>query len=458
VSAARFGKARAMGRALIARLACGWLLALAIVGFTATETAAVPSFAIQTGRPCSACHVGGFGPQLTPFGRDFKMKGYALRTNTFNLPVSAVLQASYVSTARGQVGGAAPGYGANDNLTLDQASIFLAGGLGSHLGAFVQTTYDGVAKAWHWDNLDVRAVTDATIKGVDAVFGVSLNNAPSVQDAFNTLVAWGYPYSTSSLAPAPAAAPIIGSLAQSTLGVTAYAWIDSQIYLEVGGYQSPSAGFLTHAGVDPTDPGSISGIAPYARVAWQKNYGDRNFEIGAFYLGANILPGLDQTTPYSDHYTDLGLDGSFQLYAAHKDVFTFNARYTHERQNLLASQALGNSTNAGQTLQDLRFDASYFWHGKVGLTVGAFDTWGTSDEILYSSNNVPRPDSSGLQFQIDGTPWGDGKSPLGPRFNMRVGIQYTDYLSFNGSGSNYDGFGRNAASNNTFRVFTWLAY
>ena len=90
--------------------------------------------------------------------------------------------------------------------------------------------------------------------------------------------------------------------------------------------------------------------------------------------------------------------------------------------------------------------------------MGAFDTWGTSDIILYGGNNVPRPDSSGLLFQIDATPWGDGKSPLGPRFNMRVGIQYTDYLSFDGSGVNYDGFGRNASDNNTFRVFTWLAY
>lgn len=442
----------------IRTLARGWPLALVMTGFMATRANAVPAFAIQTGRPCTACHVGGFGPELTPFGRNFKMTGYTLRTNTFNIPVSAVLQASYVSTAKGQPGGAAPGYGDNDNFTLDQASLFLAGGLGSHLGAFVQTTYDGVAKAWHWDNLDVRAVTNATIKGVETVFGLSLNNAPSVQDVFNTLAAWGYPYSASALAPSPAAAPIIGSLAQSTLGLTAYAWINSQVYLEAGGYQSPGSGFLTHAGVDPTDPGSISGTAPYARIAWQKNYGDRNFEIGAFYLGANIFPGLDQTTGYTDHYTDVGLDGSYQLYASHKDVFTVNARYTHEQETLLASQALGNSANAGQTLQDLRLDASYFWHGEVGLTVGAFDTWGSSDTILYGANNVPRPDSSGLLFQIDGTPWGDGHSPLGPRFNMRIGIQYTDYLSFDGASANYDGFGHNASDNNTFRVFTWLAY
>ena len=36
---------------------------------------AVPSFAAQTGQPCAACHVGSFGPQLTGFGRDFKLYG-----------------------------------------------------------------------------------------------------------------------------------------------------------------------------------------------------------------------------------------------------------------------------------------------------------------------------------------------------------------------------------------------
>jgi hypothetical protein len=45
------------------------LAAMAILAFVllvmAEPARAVPSFAAQTGEPCSACHVGGFGPQLT---------------------------------------------------------------------------------------------------------------------------------------------------------------------------------------------------------------------------------------------------------------------------------------------------------------------------------------------------------------------------------------------------------
>jgi hypothetical protein len=435
-----------------------WLVGLMLLALSATNAAAVPAFAVQTGRPCAACHIGGFGPQLTPFGRAFKLGGYTLRTNTFNVPVSAMAVASYVHTAKDQAQPPAPSFGVNDNVAVDQVSVFLAGGVGQHLGVFAQATWDGIAKAYSWDNLDVRAVTTATIAKTDVLLGLDVNNAPTVQDAFNTLPAWGYPYTSSDLAPGPAAGPLIGNLAQSTLGVTIYAWIASQVYLEAGGYESPTAAFLTHAGVDPTDPGNIKGLAPYGRIAWLKDFGDRNIEIGAFALAASLYPGHDESLGLTDHYTDLGLDASFQLFDRRKNTLTLNARYTHEQQRLDASQALGLAANRDVSLQDLRFDASWYWHDRIGFTVGAFDTWGQADPLLYADNRTIRPDSSGLTLQLDGTPWGDGGSPLGQRFNMRVGVQYTAYFAFNGAGRDYDGLGNGAGGANAVRVFTWIAY
>ena len=424
----------------------------------AGRAAAVPAFAVQTNQPCAACHVGGFGPQLTPYGREFKMGGYTTRTNSFNLPISAMAVASYIGTQSSQPSPPAAGFRANDNVALDQVSGFIAGGLNQNLGGFAQFTYDGVARQVHWDNLDLRAVTKVTIKGTPVVLGFSINNAPTVQDAFNTLPAWGYPYTGSALAPSPGAAPLVGSLAQNTLGMTGYAWINSEYYVEAGAYGSPGATFLTRAGVDPTDPGAIVGLAPYARVAYLKDFGDRNFEIGAFWMNANIAPGLDRTTGMTDRYNDVGLDGSFQLFAPQHSIVTVNARYTYETQTLNASQALGNANASGQTLQDLRLDASYYWHDSVGFTVGGFDTWGSSDDVLYSANRTSSPKTTGVMLQVDGTPFGQEASPLGPRFNLRVGAQYTNYFTFNGAAQNYDGMGRNASANNTFRLFAWVAY
>ncbi len=42
--------------------------------FWPREAYAIPAFAAQTGERCSACHIG--FPQLTPYGRQFKLEGY----------------------------------------------------------------------------------------------------------------------------------------------------------------------------------------------------------------------------------------------------------------------------------------------------------------------------------------------------------------------------------------------
>jgi hypothetical protein len=443
-------------------LACaGSLLALALAAGAATPAQAVPSFAQQTGLSCDKCHVGGFGPQLTAFGRDFKLHGYTQRAGSaFTVPFSAMAVASYVHTQADQP--PQPGFGANNNVALDQVSLFFATGIGSHLGAFVQGTYDGVGKAWTWDNLDIRAVTTTQVKGANVLLGASLNNSPTVQDPWNTLSAWGYPYTGSALAPSPAAGPILnGGFAQTALGATAYAWINSTFYLEAGAYGSPSSGTITSLGADPTAPGAIHGLAPYGRIAYQRMVGPNGtLELGAFGFQASIYPGLDRSLALTDRYRDLGVDASYIVNLGDGDVITVNARYTDERQtlNYSTSPAIGLAQNLHNSLQDLRADASYYWRNKIGATIGVFHTTGSADPLLYSGNSTFRPDSTGVMLQADATPFGDGKGPLGPLVNLRVGIQYTFYPEFNGATHNFDGAGANAKDNNTFRVFTWLAF
>lgn len=59
-----------------------WQLFLSMLGaclawaLASVPAYALPSFARQTGAACADCHVGAFGPQLTPFGMKFKMEGY----------------------------------------------------------------------------------------------------------------------------------------------------------------------------------------------------------------------------------------------------------------------------------------------------------------------------------------------------------------------------------------------
>jgi hypothetical protein len=433
-------------------LVIGLLLLLGL----ARPAKAVPAFAAQTGQPCQMCHVGGFGPQLTPYGRNFKLNGYTQRTGPIDVPLALMAVASYVRTDKAQPEPPAPHFHDNDNLALDQVSLFLAGGVGSHFGGFVQATYDGVGRSFSWDNADLRAVTAFDVGKTNVVVGASLNNNPTVQDVWNTLPAWGFPYTTSALAPSPVAPILAGAFAQETAGLTGYAWVNAEYYAEAGAYASPGASLLTHLGVDPTSPGNIDGAAPYARLAWQKAIAGHNVEVGAFFFQAGIFPGRDESAGTSDIFRDIGVDASDVLTLPNTDVITVNARYLDERQDLRASVPLGLAANLHDSLHDFRIDASYYWRNKIGGTIQLFDTTGSADPLLYAANRTFKPDSSGVMLQIDGTPFGGGSQPM-RRLNLRAGLQYVAYARFDGAGDNFDGAGRNASDQNTLRIFLWLA-
>ena len=434
------------------------LLALgALVFLAAGKAQALPAFAAQTGQACIACHVGGFGPQLTPLGREFKLEGYTMRSGSdFTMPISAMAVASYLQTAKDVAFPITPSFGNNDNLALDKLSLFLAGGYGDHFGGLSQFTYYGVGDGLAWDVLDLRAVDHGSLAGNDVVFGLSLNNSPGVEDPWNTLRPWGFPYTRTALAPSPGTIPIIaGALTQTVLGLNGYAWWNSSVYTEAGFYTSPSRGFLSAMGVGFNAASSIVGSAPYLRAAYQKNFDSQNFEVGVFGFFPS-LQGSAIKTAKTDDYQDIGIDGSYQFTGDGSNIYQVNAAYTNEHQSLNASSALRRS-NPSDTLGDFRVDGSYYWQNTIGGTVQFFNTWGSADPLLYAGNASFKPDSSGFVFQLDGTPFGVTPSSLGPRFNLRVGLQYTLYTKFNGSASNFNRAGRNASDNDALRLFLWLA-
>ena len=454
-----FRRRRATRR--VARLCTAIALAIGFVALAAAPASAIPAFAVQTSQPCTACHVGGFGPQLTPMGREFKLEGYTMRAGEqFTPPVSAMIVESYVQTSKDQPGGPAPHYAPNNNVVLDQASAFVAGGIGDHFGAFSQWTYDGVGRSVSWDNLDVRVTDDDMVWGHDVRFGIDFNNSPSVQDVWNTLPAWGFFYTNSALAPSPAAAPVLdGTLAQLVTGTSVYAWADMSYYAEIGVYWTPSHGSTRAMGVDPAgDFGTIAGAAPYFRLAYQQDNGPDNWEVGLFGFFPSIHPFGDRTTGTSDHYDDVGIDASYQYIGDNNNIYQVNARYIYESQSFDATALLGGATHLNDSLNEVKVDGSYYWHNTLGGTVSLFDTWGSTDPLLYAANTALKPDSQGMLFQIDATPFGGENDYFGRHLNLRVGLQYTVYTKFDGSSHNFDGTGRNASDNDTLRVFAWFAF
>lgn len=211
-------------------------------------------------------------------------------------------------------------------------------------------------------------------------------------------------------------------------------------------------------GVDPADTSEIDTAAPYLRLAWQEDMGQQNFQFGAFGLFANLFPGRDRSTGKTDHFSDVGLDASYQYTGTGENIFTLNGRYIHESQNLAATQALGGALDRGLTLNEMNLNASYYYENTIGVSAGGFSIIGDRDPLLFADNRTFSPDSSGFIFQADVTPFGGEDAPLGKRLNLRLGVQYVVFTKFNGASKNFDGLGHNASDNNTLRLFLWAAF
>lgn len=282
-----------------------------------------------------------------------------------------------------------------------------------------------------------------------------------MQDPFNTLSTWRFPYIASELAPGPAASPLIdGGLEHQVIGLSAYAFLDDSIYAELGGYKSLSRSFLNKVNIED-EAGRIDNWAPYWRLGYFKDLRKQAFSVGIFGLKADLQPDR-QSGPTND-YQDIGIDASYQFLGNREHIFTLNGSFTHERQKLNAAFDAGEAARKSLDLDRLDLSASYFFQQTYGFTLAHFQTHGDADPLLYapeadSGSRNGKPDSTGWILQADWTPFGKETSWGAPWANLRLGVQYTAYNKFNGGGNNYDGFGRDAADNNTLFLFGWTTF
>ncbi|WP_019450940.1 hypothetical protein [Cupriavidus sp. BIS7] len=407
---------------------------------------------------CVACHVN--FPELTPFGRFFKLTGYTLSNNR-TIPLSAMVQVSRTSSRT--VDQANFDFVRNDDVALQQASVFLAGKIVDHVGVFAQWTYDGIAHHAALDNTDIRAAWHMTENDVDFIYGVTVNNNPTVSDVWNTTPAFGFPFASSSVSVTPAASTLIdGGLAQQVAGLGAYVFWQRKIYAEFGLYRTADGAFsVFRTGQDINTPGGVarlSGANPYWRIAYNQEWGAHSLMLGTFGLIADRLP--DNTIPGTptDRFSDYALDAQYQ-YLTLPHAFTAQAAWIYEKQNWRASFPSGG-IGAGPTpanptdhLTTFKAKASYMYERKYGATVGYFSTTGNADAGLYAPVPVTGsangyPDSRGMIFELDYL----------PHPQVKLALQYTWFMKFNGAHTNYDGNGRNAMDNNTVYLLAWFAF
>jgi hypothetical protein len=432
------------------------VVAVLVIGLSPRHAVSLPLYARQTGQPCATCHTAFL--ELTPFGRRFKLGGYTLRGGDWSGPPFAVmLQPTYTHTQVGQEGGAAPHFGPNNNLAMQQASLFTGGAFTENIGAFIQGTYDGVARRFAWDNTDIRYANTVNVGGHNLLWGVTANNNPTVQDVWNTVPAWRFPFISSAVAPMPTATPFIDEVyAQQVVGVSAYTFLDDMLYVELGAYRPLSAHTQLALGVDTTGQSPISGIAaPYWRVAFEQNFDIHSLELGTFGLKSNVVP-LGMSRAGTDSFTDIGVDTQYQ-YLGNPHTVTLRASWIHENRNLGASQALGLADNSRDVLRTLNASVSYMYDHTWSLTAGRISIGGTADPALYGTF-TGSPNSGGWITEIAYLPFSNGGPSFWPWLNMRIGLQYTLWDKFDGASTNFNGNGRNAHNNNTIFAYAWVMF
>jgi len=392
------------------------------------QAQAVPSFARQTNMSCSACHL--IYPELTPFGRDFKLNGYTLSSDkqieakdsdaasglqlNQTPPLSAMLQVN-ATNSKGQE--------PKTEMSLPgEFSLFYAGKLSSNMGAFIQFTMEQ-GTGFGMDNTDIRYAS----KSGDVTYGVTLNNSPTVQDLWNSTPVWGYPWTGGADLRAPVVAD---ALAQNVAGVGGYADWGNGIYTEVSMYHDTNA-FDAPSEV-PTNQVRVKNFAPYWRVAWNKplSNGD-DLMVGTYGMHAKLFetnPPVFFEGP-ADKYTDIAVDTQYVHTMANSNAISAHASYTNEKQTLDLSSP-GNKP----TLSSFRVDGAYHWGYHTAVTLAYAMNSGSKVGKAY--------DDKAWTVEADYLPWQ----------NTKFTAQYVKYTEIDGE------TGSAATDNDTLLLQAWLMW
>lgn len=453
ISAHTGGSGAALPAPDLTRLAREYVIGHSAGAFHAT----IPSYSRQTGYACSECHTA--FPLLNSFGRRFKLNGYTLTdvktiqgdtTNgeTLRLPLIPPISAM-VETSFSQLKTAIPGTKNGEVQFPQSLGLYVGGAISPRLGTFIQLNYDGSAGTLGLDMAEIRYARHTTVGNKELLLGALANNNPGLQDVWNSVPAWRFPFMSSAVAPSPAAAPLAeGALMQQVAGFGVYALWNKLLYVEYAAYRSAVPG-----GPHPPDSSStntIQGVASYWRSYLQHSWGDQTLMVGTFGMSGNLFPtGIVGAV---NRYRDVAFDAQYDRPLG-SGTLSAHGSWLHERQQFDAGVGGGTTANASNSLNTLHLDASVLTASRVAFTLGYFSTTGTTDSLQYTAMPIEgsatrSPNSRGFIGEVSLLPWQ----------NTRFALQYVNYSKFNGGSTNYDGAGRNASDNNVLYLTGWFLF
>lgn len=432
----------------------------------------IPSYSRQTGLSCANCHTA--VPNLTPFGRDFKLHGYVNATaqlisdhqstsdtvgqgrTILEFPSTPMVSARISSRWNYQSGGdgglvphgvvsagqgfisSPDGYGDKDVLNyLAGSSIYIAGEISPHLGSFIEFGgFDDEGGAFGLGMFDVALVSsDKTIGGKNFVYGIRAEDALAAGDPSNSIGTWGL------------TAGLMGLSTQNTLFDPGTAFMEGGelfamlgdfdrggLYASVGVYR-PTAnqtgnGYVQGSISDLGAFNGVNGVNDYVRVSYYLPPIGKNTytEIGAFgYFGKLNMVAAPaaalSSSNYIDNYSDIGLDCQAQ-YIGEKHLVELFALYQIQRDGAFYGIDAFTGLPAGGIAverQGLGVELDYYYRNMIGPYV----------KYLYqTSDQVKDMNVSGEVLGIGCFPWE----------NVNVKVERTLFSKYNPGAAQYGSF------------------
>jgi hypothetical protein len=396
------------------------------------EVSAVPSFAKQTGRPCSGCHT--IWPRLNATGRQFKEQGYIdvesvypriEKDNMDLLRYGPPLSVSLISLPYSKTTGIKA-----ETRIPEEMAVFFAGRMTPNVGAFIEPKWD---RDSHQFSLELVKIA-ATTKVADNTLGiVMLKSDIAGADPYNTIRFTAFhPVNTPAIFGATRAAGDFFALADTeNMGVVLNGMFFKSVYAAIGGFKGDGASANVNS--DPVDL--------FGRIAFEYALtGESVASIGGFVYdgkerydhsytalvapggGGAVVPTAITLAPYETKIKRQGVDFQFQMESAphivdvvavymsgrdrHVDVYGT----TFDPTVLIPPSA----TPGGEVkFSGYYAELSYFYDRMYGVTIG-YD--------YFKSNQDASLDKKGPTYNISYLPW----------LNTKLGVEFSVFKLANG--------------------------
>ncbi len=409
------------------RILFGALVLCLVVMFLPYESRAVPSYARQVKKPCTACHT--IWPNLNQYGRQFKVKAYTdvnqdwemINKDNMNLTTTFPFSARVIYFPLVRQDSADAGQGSTE---IDAVQLFIASRVYDYAGVFGSAEWSPDDGGFHLPT--VKMAFEYPLGEGNTIGFVAFKGLSASADPFNSLggrdrdLSWGDESSPFVLG----AGWTFNFSNESNIGEVVHGYfLGNRLYAAIGvmrGGNSDDAlnsvgqtnpGGLESGTSAPTDVNTTDPNDWYYRLAW-----DQKLPNGAVTLGAAAYNGtqrvLFDTTgtallPYDAKVKRTYLDLSLEQNIGEDHMVEVQALYGSGKETNVGANIFG--TGEDRSFNGSYVQADYFYNRTVGL-VASLNNIKFKD--VTAGDAVPTDKINSWLVGVDFLPWLNTKIAL----------------------------------------------